>query len=85
MNNWVYLNGKFVRKEEALMPIDTTGALRAYGIFDFLRIRNGKPTFLEDHLNRFDRSQKFLELSKLISKEEIRNVVHELQKLNNWQ
>lgn len=79
---YCYFQGEFVREEEKGIALNAIGLQRGFGIFDFFRSRNGIPTFLEDYLDRFDRSQEFMNLSNKIHKEEIRNAVNELLRLN---
>lgn len=81
---YCYFNGAYLKESEAAISIHTLGVQRGFGIFDFLRGRNGNPTFLDDHLDRFDRSQAFLGLSHLIEKDEIRNIIHTLQEMNGF-
>ncbi|MEM7297028.1 MAG: aminotransferase class IV [Bacteroidota bacterium] len=82
---YCYFDGALIEESKASISIHNLGVQRGFGIFDFFRGRNGKPTFMEDHLDRFDRSQKFLGLGKLISKDEIREAVEGLQQWNAYQ
>ena len=84
MSRWFYLNGEFVTEEKAVLPVTQTGIQRAYGIFDLFRSVNGVPRFLDDYLDRFERSQKFLNLNRLIEREEIKTAVSELQERNQF-
>ncbi|MEP5613387.1 MAG: aminotransferase class IV [Cyclobacteriaceae bacterium] len=79
-----YFNGKLVDEAEASISIHNLGVHRGFGIFDFFRAKNGKPTFFEDYLNRFDDSQRFLHLSRHISKEEVQSAVRSLLKKNGF-
>ena len=81
---YCYFNGVYLKELEASIPIHTLGVQRGFGIFDLFRGRNGNPVFLEDHLDRFDRSQAFLGLDQLIAKNEIRNAIHTLQEMNGF-
>lgn len=80
--SYAYLNGQIVEESKASVPVTNFGLLRGLGIFDLFRARNGKPTFLEDYLNRFANSQKFLNLNRAITADEVREAVDELQKKN---
>ncbi|MBN2468739.1 MAG: chorismate-binding protein, partial [Deltaproteobacteria bacterium] len=51
--NWVWLNGRMVRMERASLPIADQGFLYGYGFFETIRMVNGNPRFLEDHIARF--------------------------------
>lgn len=84
MSEWFYLNGEFIKAEKAVIPITQTGFQRSYGIFDQFRTDKGQPRFLSDYLNRFERSQKFLNLSRLVESTEIEEAVKELQARNQF-
>ena len=78
----VYLNGQYVPKEEASLNVADLAILRGFGIFDYFRYVNGKPRFIEDHLDRFFRSAKLLALEMPASREELRETVQQLIKRN---
>jgi len=79
-----YFNGELVDEAEASISIHNLGVHRGFGIFDFFKARNGKPTFFEDYLDRFDNSQQFLHLSRHISKEEVQSAVGALLEKNGF-
>jgi branched-subunit amino acid aminotransferase/4-amino-4-deoxychorismate lyase len=81
---WCYINGQFLDEKQATIPIDNLGVQRGFGVFDLFRTRERKPTFLEDYLDRFEKSQHFLQLDRIIEKTEIRNAVEELQLKNDF-
>lgn len=80
-----YINGAFKDELEASIPLSNLGATRGFGIFDFFRTRNGKPCFLEDYLDRFERSQEPLHLSSKIGREEVKKAVERLLELNDFE
>lgn len=82
---YCYYNGEVVDESKASISIHNLGLQRGFGIFDLFRGRNQEPTFIEDHLDRFHRSQAFLGLDRLIDKDEIREAVSQLQKVNGFQ
>lgn len=81
---YCYFDGALVEESKASISIHNLGLQRGFGIFDLFRGRNEKPAFMEDHLDRFDRSQSFLGLDRLISKDEIRDAVTGLQEWNGF-
>ncbi|WP_370086207.1 aminotransferase class IV [Ekhidna sp.] len=81
---YCYFNGEIVEESKASIPLHHLGVQRGFGVFDLFRGRQGKPVFMEDHLDRFERSQQFLGLSDLISKVEIRQAVADLQQKNGF-
>jgi len=48
--------------DQATIPFTDLIVRRAYGAFDFLRVVDGVPLFIDDHLARFDRSAELLDL-----------------------
>ena len=59
---FVHLNGSLVLDSEAKLHVSDLGLRRAYSVFEFLRVDDGVPVFLEDHFERFIRSCAALEL-----------------------
>lgn len=80
--DFYFLNGKILPADEARLHVSDLGLQRAYGIFDFFRAIDGRPLFLEDHLDRFERSAGLLGLSVPFTRDELRNLVAELTRLN---
>lgn len=78
----VYLNGQYLPKEKAALNVADLAILRGYGIFDYFRYADGKPRFIEDHLDRFFRSAALLALEIPVERGALRNTVHELIQRN---
>ncbi|MFZ2632600.1 MAG: aminodeoxychorismate synthase component I [Desulfosalsimonadaceae bacterium] len=53
---WVWQNGRLVLKKEAVLPLGDLGVQYGYGFFETIRVENGVPQFLDDHIRRFDAS-----------------------------
>ncbi|MBI4708602.1 MAG: aminotransferase class IV [Candidatus Portnoybacteria bacterium] len=75
MPKYCYLNGKVIPEEKAKVSINDIGLLRGYGVFDYLRTYNGKPFLLNEHLARFEKSAKSLNLKVPASKKEVGNII----------
>lgn len=56
------INGKILRAEEALIPLNDLGLLRGYSVFDYFRVLKGVPVFIEDHISRLMISCQKLDL-----------------------
>ena len=69
--------------ENAGVPVGDLLVQRGYGIFDYLRVANNKPLFIEAHLDRLFNSAKIMRLTITQSKEEIKKIVGELIEKNN--
>ena len=56
--------------------------LRGYGVFDFFRVIDGKPIFLDDYLDRFENSMKGLGLTTDFTRQYLTDHIYELIRLN---
>ena len=84
MNEYfAFINGKFIKKEEAAINITDLAIQRGYGIFDFIRAYNNRPVFIDDHLERFFYSAEKMNLKINYSYEELKAFIHELIEKNN--
>jgi branched-chain amino acid aminotransferase len=57
-----HVNGELVLESDAKLHVSDLGLRRAYSVFEFFRVDDGVPVFLEDHLERFVKSCEALEL-----------------------
>ncbi len=78
-----FVNGDFVKEDEARISVLDLGFVRGFGVFDFLRTYNGKPFKLDEHLQRFKNSASFIGLELPWSKEKLKKLVLETLKKNN--
>ncbi len=56
------LDGEIMRASEATIPATDEGLLRGDGVFEVIRVYDGKPFKLDDHLGRLERSASNLRL-----------------------
>ena len=77
-----FYNGEFLPREAIKFSIDDVGILRGYGIFDFMRVIEGVPVFIDDYLNRFEKSAEIVGMELPDSIEKIRSVIDELITIN---
>lgn len=73
-----FLNGEILPYTAAQLHISDLGLLRGYGVFDFFRVIDGRPIFLDDHLDRFEASTAALGLTLPFSRETLTAAVHTL-------
>ena len=71
---WVYMDGEFVKKEEARISVFDHGFLYGDGIFEGIRVYNGNIFRLREHLVRLYESAKSILL-------EIPHTLEEMEKL----
>jgi len=83
MSNWSFINNEFMREEKAVLHISDLSIQRGYGIFDFFKVLNGIPVFLDEHLERLYSSAKEMRLRIDYSQDELKNIIFELLHKNN--
>jgi branched-chain amino acid aminotransferase len=74
----VFLNGKFVPETEAVVSLNDRGWLLGDGLFETLRVANGKPFRLAQHLERLARGAEFLKISLPFAPKEIQRFAERL-------
>ncbi len=72
-----YIDGKFVPAEKAVIPVNDLALLRGIGVFDLLRTYDGKPYFLDAHIDRLETSAHKVGIPLPWSHADIANVVQQ--------
>jgi branched-chain amino acid aminotransferase len=85
MKPFCFADGKIIPTELAKIHASDIGLIRGYGIFDFFRTVNYKPLFLEDYLDRFISSAAKTYIPLIYTREELRQIIHELIQKNDLQ
>lgn len=75
MAQWIFINDDFVPEEKASISIRDLAIMRGYGVFDFFKVQNTSPVFLNDHLERFFFSASEMRLKIIYSKEELKTII----------
>lgn len=78
----VYVDGKFVPREQAVIPVDDLAVLRGYAAWDIMRIYRGRPYFMDEHIERLMVSAKKIGLDLPWSHQEIQSVILTLLEKN---
>ena len=79
-----YVNGSYVKKENAFIHVNDIGLLRGYAVFDYLKTYHGKPFRLKDHLERLQNSAKYIGLKIPKTNPEIAEICKELLEKNGF-
>ncbi|THB81494.1 MAG: branched-chain amino acid aminotransferase [Desulfobacteraceae bacterium] len=53
-----YVDGEFVPKDQAVIPVNDLAILRGLGVFDLIRTLNGRPYFFKEHIDRLMQSAR---------------------------
>lgn len=77
-----YVNGRYVRGEEAVISPFDLSVLRGFAIFDYFRIYGGVAFELERYLARFARSLNLMQIRLAESLEQIAAIIHRLNEEN---
>jgi len=75
---YAFVRGQIVPVDDAFLHVSDLAVQRGYGIFDFFKISDGHPYFLQDHLDRFFESARILKLRVPLLREEIEQLIHQL-------
>ena len=79
----VWLNGKLVNKSQANVNVMDHGLLYGDGVFEGIRVYNGRIFRAEAHLDRLYESAKFIRLAIPYSKQELHEALKETVAANN--
>ena len=83
MSVYCYAQNQIQPIQGAGVPVTDLLVQRGYGIFDFLRVANNKPLFMDAHLDRFFHSASIMRLSIPQTRDQIKQIVAELIAKNN--
>lgn len=78
----IYLDGKFVEKQDAVVSVFDHGLLYGDGVFEGIRAYNGRVFRLGEHIDRLWDSAKAIALCIPMTKSEMEKIVLETLKIN---
>ncbi|WP_082234415.1 branched-chain-amino-acid transaminase [Halobacillus massiliensis] len=81
-NQWIYLSGEFVNKNEAVVSVYDHGFLYGDGVFEGIRVYEGNIFKLDEHLKRLYDSAKSIMLHIPFEKEELEQIIAETVRKN---
>ncbi|PYF82459.1 branched-chain amino acid aminotransferase [Marinomonas alcarazii] len=73
----IYVNGELLPKHEAVVSVYDSGFMLGDGIWEGLRVYNGKIAFLDDHLDRLYASAKVLDFKIDLTREEMVSALYD--------
>jgi len=79
----IFLNNKLVAKEDAVVSVFDHGFLYGDGVFEGLRVYNGRIFRLDEHLERLRRSSKAILLEWPLSNDELKAAIIETVRAND--
>ncbi len=79
---YVFLNGQFVAETEAVVPVNDRGYLYGDGLFETMRVYNGKPFRMAQHLERMVRGANYLKINLPFTPKELQKFADQLIEKN---
>ena len=67
----IYINGELVPRAEARVSVFDAGFMLGDGVWEGLRLRNGKLAFLDEHLERLFQGARAIDLDIGLSEDEL--------------
>lgn len=74
----IFLNGRFVPEAEAVIPVNDRGFMYGDGLFETVRVVNGRPFRLAQHLERMTRGADFLKIRPPFAPKELQEFAEQL-------
>lgn len=78
----VFLNGKFVPEKKAVVSVFDRSFLYGDGLFETMRVFDGKPICWQEHLERLQRGAKFLKIKLPFAPNELEKFAAQLVEKN---
>jgi branched-subunit amino acid aminotransferase/4-amino-4-deoxychorismate lyase len=78
----VFLNGQFVSEAKAVVPINDRGFMYGDGLFETMRVVEGKPFRMAQHFERMVRGAEFLRIKLPHTPKEMQRLAEELIEKN---
>src|SRR5882672_2165885 len=80
----IWLDGKFVDKDEAKISVYDHGLLYGDGVFEGIRVYSGRIFECEAHLDRLWASARAIRLNIPITRDELRSAMEQAVKINDF-
>lgn len=84
MQTFSYFGGKIIPTEEVKVSAYDIGLLRGYAIYEGITAFGSEPFYLKEHLDRFERSAKILNLNIPLERSEIENIMRDIIAKNGF-
>lgn len=83
-NILIYLNGRIVPKDQAVVSVYDSGFMLGDGVWEGLRLYDGTWAFLDDHMDRLFQAMKAIDLNMGLTREGVIEALLETQKANGF-
>ncbi len=79
----IYVNGKIVPKAQATVSVYDSGFMLGDGVWEGIRLYNGKWAFLDDHIDRLFEAAKAIDLTMTLTPDQVISAILDTQSANN--
>ena len=79
----IYVDGKIIPREKATISVYDSGFMLGDGVWEGLRLFNGKWIFLEEHLERLFEAALAIDLDICLDKNGVKGILEETRAANN--
>lgn len=79
----IYVNGKIVPKAQAAVSVYDSGFMLGDGVWEGVRLYNGRWTFLSEHIDRLFEAAKAIDLDIALTTEQVITAVLDTQRANS--
>ncbi|WP_343116327.1 D-amino acid aminotransferase [Ostreiculturibacter nitratireducens] len=81
----IWVNGRIVPKSEAMVSVYDSGFMLGDGVWEGIRLYDGKWAFLDEHIERLFEAAKAIDLDIAMTPEGVKSALLETQKANSMQ
>jgi branched-chain amino acid aminotransferase len=78
----IYVNGRIVPKAEAMVSVYDSGFMLGDGVWEGIRLYNGRWAFVDEHIDRLFEAAKAIDLTIGMTKQAVISALFETQKAN---
>jgi branched-chain amino acid aminotransferase len=78
----IWVNGKIVPKSQAMVSVYDSGFMLGDGVWEGIRLYNGRWAFLDEHMDRLFEAAKAIDLDIALTREQVMQAVLDTQKAN---
>jgi D-alanine transaminase len=79
--NTLYLNGEFMPLEQGLISVEDRGFQFGDGVYEVIKVLNGRPLWVQEHLRRLERSLEAILMAGALAGHDLHNVVERLPRM----
>ena len=79
---FIYVNGRILPKAEAVVSVYDAGFMLGDGVWEGIRLYNGRWAFLDEHIDRLFEAAKAIDLDIAMTPDQVKSALSETQRAN---